>query len=196
VLQIIHESEGVVALGAPLIEIADPRSLEAAYRRAVAGSDQSRSRAGGSSRAWPEGPRLAARVRKVEPAAFTKVSALGIEEQRVNVILEFVEPLERVRTIGDGFRVNAQIVTFHAQTKIKVPVAALFRNGYAMVRVCRRRGSCQTASGDRDPPQCHGGGNRSTPRCRCPKRSCIRAKHCATVPESSSPSGVGDSGRP
>ena len=57
------------------------------------------------------------------------MSALGIEEQRVNVILDFAEPLERVQTIGDGFRVNAKIVTFRAQNAVKVPVAALFRSG-------------------------------------------------------------------
>jgi HlyD family secretion protein len=129
VLQIIHESEGVVALGAPLVEIADPRSLEAAVD--VLSQDAINLVPGLEARIelGPETPRLAARVRKVEPAAFTKVSALGIEEQRVNVILEFEEPLERVRTIGDGFRVDAQIVTFRSQAEAKVPVAALFRNG-------------------------------------------------------------------
>ena len=63
-----------------------------------------------------------------EPAAFTKISALGVEEQRVNVIIDFAEPLDKVRTIGDGFRVEAHIVTFRVDSAVKVPVGALFRD--------------------------------------------------------------------
>jgi HlyD family secretion protein len=72
---------------------------------------------------------LAARVRLIEPAAFTKVSALGVEEQRVNVVLDFAEPLDRVQTIGDGFRVEAHIVVYREENALKVPVGALFREG-------------------------------------------------------------------
>ena len=68
---------------------------------------------------------LAARVRRVEPAAFTKVSALGVEEQRVNVVLDFVEGLERVQTLGDGFRVEAQIITYTAAEAVGRPVTML-----------------------------------------------------------------------
>jgi HlyD family secretion protein len=68
-------------------------------------------------------------VRLVEPAAFTKVSALGVEEQRVNVILDFAGPLDQVWTIGDGFRVEAHIVTLRVENALKVPVGALFRDG-------------------------------------------------------------------
>jgi HlyD family secretion protein len=74
-------------------------------------------------------PPLAARVRLVEPAAFTKVSALGVEEQRVNVVLDFVEALERFEWLGDGYRVDAQIVIYRQPEAVKVPVAALFRDG-------------------------------------------------------------------
>jgi HlyD family secretion protein len=72
---------------------------------------------------------LAARVRLVEPAAFTKVSALGVEEQRVNVVLDFVDPLDRAHTIGDGFRVEASIVVYRQEDAVKAPVGALFRDG-------------------------------------------------------------------
>jgi HlyD family secretion protein len=72
---------------------------------------------------------LPGRVRRIEPAAFTKVSALGIEEQRVNVVLDFTEPLDRVTTLGDGFRVEAHIVTRRVEDGLKVPVGALFRDG-------------------------------------------------------------------
>ena len=75
---------------------------------------------------WPP---LSARVRLVEPAAFTKVSALGVEEQRVNVVLDFTEPLDKVRTIGDAFYVEAHIVVFRTDDAIVVPTGALFRHG-------------------------------------------------------------------
>jgi HlyD family secretion protein len=74
-------------------------------------------------------PPLPARVRLVEPAAFTKVSALGVEEQRVNVVLDFAAPLDQVQTVGDGFRVEAHIVVHREESALKVPVGALFREG-------------------------------------------------------------------
>jgi HlyD family secretion protein len=74
-------------------------------------------------------PPLAATVRLVEPAAFTKISALGVEEQRVNVILDFSDPLDGVQTLGDGFRVEAHIVTQRLDDAVKVPVGALWRDG-------------------------------------------------------------------
>ena len=74
-------------------------------------------------------PPLAARVRRVEPAAFTKISALGVEEQRVNVVLDFAEPIDKVQTVGDAFRVEAHIVTWRVEDAVKVPVGALFRDG-------------------------------------------------------------------
>jgi HlyD family secretion protein len=68
-------------------------------------------------------------VRLIEPSAFTKVSALGVEEQRVNVVLDFAGPLDHVWTMGDGFRVEAHIVTHREEKAVKVPVGALFREG-------------------------------------------------------------------
>ncbi len=129
VLKVAQQSEGPVALGAALLEVADARSLEAIVD--VLSQEAVAIRPGMPARLdlGPGVPPLAARVRLVEPAAFTKVSALGVEEQRVNVVLDFAEPLDKVQTIGDGFRVEAQIVTFRAETAVKVPVAALFREG-------------------------------------------------------------------
>jgi HlyD family secretion protein len=76
---------------------------------------------------WSDGrPPIEARVRRVEPAAFTKVSALGVEEQRVNVIADFVN---RPDGLGDGFRVEARIVMWEAADVLKVPSSALFRSG-------------------------------------------------------------------
>jgi HlyD family secretion protein len=131
VLRVLQESEGVVALGTPLVEVADARSLEAVVD--VLSQDAVAIRPGMPARielGQGVAP-LAARVRRIEPAAFTKVSALGVEEQRVNVVLDFTEPLDRVLTLGDGFRVEAHIITHRVEEGIKVPVGALFREGEA-----------------------------------------------------------------
>jgi HlyD family secretion protein len=127
VLKVVQKSEAPVALGAPLLEVADARSLEAIVD--VLSQDAVAIRPGMPARldVGAGVPPLAARVRLVEPAAFTKVSALGVEEQRVNVVLDFAEPLDKVQTIGDAFRVDAQIVVFQQADAVKVPVAALFR---------------------------------------------------------------------
>ena len=128
VLKVAQKSEGPVALGAPLLEIADPRSLEAVVdvlsQEAVAIRPGMPARLELGQGVAP----LAARVRLVEPAAFTKISALGVEEQRVNVVLDFAEPLDRVSTLGDAFRVEAHIVTHRVADALKVPVGAIFRD--------------------------------------------------------------------
>jgi HlyD family secretion protein len=129
VLKVVQQSESPVTLGAPLIELADTRSLEAVVD--VLSQEAVAIRVGMMARLeLGQGlAPLAARVRLVEPAAFTKVSALGVEEQRVNVVLDFVEPLERIETLGDGYRVDAEIVVYERLEAIKAPVAALFRDG-------------------------------------------------------------------
>ena len=129
VLRVMQKSEGAVALGAPLLEIADPRTLEAVVD--VLSQEAVGIRPGMPARleVGQGVPPLAARVRLVEPAAFTKVSALGVEEQRVNVILDFAEPLDRIQTLGDGFRVEAHILVYTEKDAVKVPIGAVFRDG-------------------------------------------------------------------
>ena len=129
VLKVMQESEGAVALGAPLLELANARSLEAVVD--VLSQESVAIRPGMPARIeLGRGiASLAARVRLVEPAAFTKISALGVEEQRVNVILDFAEPLDKIQTIGDAFRVEATIVTQRFEDVVRVPVGALFREG-------------------------------------------------------------------
>jgi HlyD family secretion protein len=129
VLKVVQKSESPVALGAPLLEVADARSLEAVVD--VLSQDAVAIRPGMAARV-ELGQGVApqpALVRLVEPAAFTKVSALGVEEQRVNVVLDFAGPLDKIWTLGDAFRVEAHIVTYRAEDAIKVPVGALFREG-------------------------------------------------------------------
>ena len=128
VLRVLQESETVVGVGTPLLEIADPSQLEIVID--VLSSDGRRVAAGArvDIDAGP-GPRLTGRVRRVEPAAFTKVSALGVEEQRVNVIVDIVSPPEQWQGLGDQFRIDARIVVFERADAVIAPVAALFRDG-------------------------------------------------------------------
>ena len=78
---------------------------------------------------WGGEGTLQARVRRVEPSAFTKVSALGVEEQRVNVVADLVDPPEKRRGLGDGFRVELHVVTADVPRALLVPLGALFRQG-------------------------------------------------------------------
>jgi HlyD family secretion protein len=78
---------------------------------------------------WGGEAPLSGRVRLVEPSAFTKVSALGVDEQRVNVVIDIVDPVERRKTLGDAFRVEARIVVWVQPDALKVPAGALFRRG-------------------------------------------------------------------
>ena len=127
VLRVFHESAGVVQAAEPLLEIGDPENLEIVVD--LLSSDAVKVRAGQSVivEEWGGGAPLAGRVRRVEPFGFTKVSALGIEEQRVNVIIDFTDPKERWARLGHGYRVEARIVLWHGEDVLKVPQGALFR---------------------------------------------------------------------
>ena len=129
VLHVMQESEAVVNAGAPLVEVGDPRRLEAVVEALSQESVGVRPGMPARVELGSGVPALSARVRLVEPAAFTKVSALGIEEQRVNIVLDFVDPLDKVPTVGDGYRIEAQVVTTRVEDAVKVPVGALFRDG-------------------------------------------------------------------
>lgn len=124
VLRIIQQSAQFVQAGAPLIEIGDPKALE--FVVDLLTSDAAMLRPpmpvviDDGSGQW----RFKGVVRRVEPAAFTKVSALGVEEQRVNVIGGFTTPHD---TLGDAFRIEARIVTWRGPDVVRVPIKALFR---------------------------------------------------------------------
>jgi len=129
VLKIIAESEQVVLPGAPLIEIGDPHDLEIAVD--FLSRDAVRIKPGDVARieSWGGEETLSAKVRRIEPTGFTKVSALGIEEQRVKVILDFTGPPAEWRRLGHGFRVIARVVIWHSDDALQVPLGALFRAG-------------------------------------------------------------------
>jgi HlyD family secretion protein len=127
VLQLHHESEGVVATGEPLLEIGDPAALEIAVD--VLSADAVRIRPGTAVRLlrWGGPDPLAAAVRTVEPTGFTKISALGVEEQRVWVIADIVSPRAEWEQLGDGYRVEAEFLLWEADEVLQVPASALFR---------------------------------------------------------------------
>ena len=129
VLRIVTESEGVVQSGTPLLEIGDPDELEIVVD--LLSSDAVRVQPGQRVivEAWGGAGPLRAEVRRIEPFGFTKVSALGIEEQRVNVIIDIDEPRERWQRLGHGYRVEPRIVLWDAQDVVRVPLSALFRHG-------------------------------------------------------------------
>lgn len=127
VLQVMRRSEGVVEAGTPLLAIGDPADLEIVVN--FLSEDAVRIRPG--QRAiitdWG-GEDLNAVVRRIEPFGQTQVSALGIEEQRVDVILDFADPTESWRSLGHGYRVDVQVILFEGEV-LKLPLGALFRQG-------------------------------------------------------------------
>jgi len=131
VLRVFEESARAVPAGAPLVEIGDPADLEVIIE--VLSRDGAAIAPGTKVELdqWGGAEPLQAVVRLVEPAAFTKVSALGVEEQRVNVVADLVTPFEQRRGVGDQFRVEARIIVWETDRVLKVPAGALFRNGQA-----------------------------------------------------------------
>ncbi len=141
VLRVGRRSDGVVSPGDPLLEIGDPTDLEIVVdllsSQAVRVSPGDRV----VIEHWGGDTPLEGVVRVVEPAAFTKVSALGIEEQRVHVVADFVTPPERRASLGDGYRVEVGIVLWAEEDVVSVPTSALFRSGpgWAVYRVAGGR---------------------------------------------------------
>lgn len=131
VLRVFQESERLVPAGFALVEVGDPTDLEA--RIEVLSRDGVAIQPGARVQLeqWGGPTPLNARVRLVEPSAFTKVSALGVEEQRVYVIVDFTDPLTARPTLGDNYRVEARIETWSGQKILKAPAGALFQRGAA-----------------------------------------------------------------
>jgi HlyD family secretion protein len=127
VLRVFQESSAVVQPGTPLLELGDPTNLE--IELDVLSADAVKVLPGNPVivERWGGINALNGIVRRVEPAGFTKISALGVEEQRVNVILDITEPAAARPTLGDGFRVECRIITWEADSVLRVPTSALFR---------------------------------------------------------------------
>jgi HlyD family secretion protein len=129
VLKIPHKSEGTVTTGQPLIEIGDPRALEVEID--VLSADAVRLKPGTrvAFERWGGEGALEGVVRVIEPAGFTKVSALGVEEQRVWVIVAFTSPPQLWQRLGDGYRVEASFIVWEADDVLQIPESSLFRDG-------------------------------------------------------------------
>ena len=125
VLRVVRDSAGPVAAGQPLVELGDLDELEVVVD--VLSTDAARIRPGMpvSIEAWGGDAPLAGEVKRVEPSAFTRISALGVEEQRVNVIVRITA---RPPQLGDGFRVEARIFTWRGTNVLSIPSSAMFRD--------------------------------------------------------------------
>lgn len=130
VLNIYEESARLVAAGTPIMEIGDPRDLEAEIELLSSDAVAVSPGAEVSIEHWGGGTPIRGRVTLVEPGGFMKISALGVEEQRVRVRVAFVDPLP-LEKLGDRYRVEARIVTWHGEDVLQIPTGALFRRGNA-----------------------------------------------------------------
>jgi HlyD family secretion protein len=129
ILKRLRESETMVPAGEPLVEIGDPRRMEIVAD--FLSTDAVRVLPGAPViiEQWGGGEPLHGKVRRVEPSGFMKVSALGVEEQRVNVLIDFVDPPAAIKQLGDAYRVEVRAVIWRESGVLKVPVGALFRRG-------------------------------------------------------------------
>ena len=129
VLKLLQQSEGMVLAGTPLLELGDPAQLEIVADILTEDAAQITPGTAVQLTNWGGAEVLEGRVRLIEPGAFTKVSALGVEEQRVNVVIDLTSPAERWRSLGDGFKVDVRILVQVVDNAVKVPVSALFPLG-------------------------------------------------------------------
>ncbi|HEY0633954.1 MAG TPA: HlyD family efflux transporter periplasmic adaptor subunit [Gammaproteobacteria bacterium] len=127
VLRLYQQSEGVVGAGQPLLEVGDPAQLEVVVE--VLSADAVRIAPGMRVviERWGGEP-LEGKVRLVEPVGFTKISALGVEEQRVLVIVDFNSPPAQWQQLGDGYRVDARFILWEGDKVLQIPASALFRH--------------------------------------------------------------------
>ena len=127
VLDVLRESEGSIQAGEPILSIGDPRTMEVVAD--VQSTDAVKLESGMPVRIvrWGGTNALQGRVRLVEPVGFTRISALGVEEQRVRTRIELTSSPEDWRQLGDGYRVEAEFILWEAEKTLRVPTAALFR---------------------------------------------------------------------
>jgi HlyD family secretion protein len=129
VLDVYEENARVVAVGTPIMEIGDPRDLEAEIE--LLSSDAVAVLPGAEVfiEQWGGGTPMRGRVSLVEPGGFTKISALGVEEQRVRAHIDFLDPPASGQRLGDRYRVEARVVTWQGDNVLQVPTGVLFRRG-------------------------------------------------------------------
>jgi len=129
ILRVHQKSAGVVQASAPLLEVGDPAALEVVVDLLTTDAVHVVPGTPVVIRGWGGDHDVAGRVRRVEPSAFTRPSALGVDEQRVNVVVALIDPYERWSALADGYRVEARIVLWQGARVLKVPQGAVFRRG-------------------------------------------------------------------
>ena len=143
ILKVHHECEGAVRTGQPLLEVGDPTALEIEVD--VLSADAVKIKPGMQILfdRWGGEQPLQGRVRNIEPVGFTKISALGVEEQRVLIISDFTSPAEQWQRLGDGYRVEAQFILWQQADVLQVPAGSLFRyqQGWAVFVIDGNRAS-------------------------------------------------------
>ena len=137
VLRVQQKSAGVVQASTPLVEVGDPSALDVVVDLLTTDAVHVSPGTAVVIRGWGGDHPIAGRVRRIEPSAFTRPSALGVDEQRVNVVIALTEPHERWAALGDGYRVEARIVLWQADHVLRVPQGAVFRrgDGWAVFRI-------------------------------------------------------------
>jgi HlyD family secretion protein len=129
VLRVLHESAGLVGAGTPLLEVGDPSALEAVVDLLTTDAVQVHPGTPAVIVGWGGESAINARVTRVEPAGVTRLSALGVEEQRVDVILSLTDPPDTWSSLGDGYHIEARLELWRSESVVKVPVLAVFRHG-------------------------------------------------------------------
>jgi HlyD family secretion protein len=128
ILRRLQESAAVVPAGAPLLELGNLDDLEIVTDLLSTDAVKVESGDKVSIERWGGEGSLAGVVQRVEPGGFMKISALGVEEQRVNVVIDFVDPRERRESLGDGYRVEVRITIWEKADALTVPTSSLFRS--------------------------------------------------------------------
>ncbi len=144
VLRLLRDSEGVIVAGAPVLEVGDPAALEVVVDVLSADAVQLQPGMVATLERWGGEP-LAATVRRIEPVGFTRVSALGVDEQRVTVVLDIASPSEQWRRLGDGYRLEARFRLWRGEQVLQAPAAALFRQGAGWAVFTLRDGRARMA---------------------------------------------------
>ena len=137
VLRVFQKSAGVVPAGTPLVEIGDPAALEIVVDLLTTVAVQVKPGTEVSIRDWGGEGALVGRVRLIEPSGFTRPSALGVDEQRVNAVIAITEPRARWAALGDGYRVETRLVLWRGENVVRAPLGAVFRHGdgWAVFRI-------------------------------------------------------------
>lgn len=146
VLRVMQESETIISPGTPILEVGDPADLE--IEAEILSRDAVVIRPGDPVEIdqWGGNSPLKGRVRRVEPAAFTKISALGVEEQRVVVLCDLIDPPQSAQALGDRFRVEVLVAVWHSDDVLTVPAGAIFREGNTWRTFVLRNGRAHLTS--------------------------------------------------